>query len=336
VNVTMWRRAFRIIPRISKDEWDRLDVVAKWLIATRAAVLIMTFISAATAGILAFRAGMFNFWLWLLLAIGLLFAHATNNLLNDLTDYRRGVDKDNYYRTQYGAQPLQQGLWTERTLLTYAAVTGLIALACGVYFVFLRGWPAVALLAAGAFFVLFYTWPLKYIGLGELAVLLVWGPLMIGGGYYVITGQWSWLVALAGLPYALGPTTVIFGKHIDKYDEDKAKGIHTLPVIIGERAARYAVLGLIALMYLLVICLVGIRFFTPAMLITLFALTFMPNIWRMYRKPHPKERPADYPAAIWPRYFVRIAFAHNRRYGMLFLLGLLIDAVVHVLMAGGA
>jgi len=332
VNVSMWGKALRIIPRLSKDEWDQLDVVAKWLIATRAAVLIMTFISAAIAGILAFRDGMFNFWLWLLLAVGLVFAHATNNLLNDLTDTRRGVDKDNYYRTQYGAQPLQQGLWTERTLLTYAAVTGLIALGCGVYFVLLRGWPALALLAAGAFFVLFYTWPLKYIGLGELAVLLVWGPLMIGGGYYVITGQWNWLVALAGLPYALGPTTVIFGKHIDKYDEDKPKGIHTLPVIIGERAARYAVLGLMALMYLLVIYLVVIDFFTPAMLIVLLALTLMPSVWRMYRKPRPKERPADYPPEAWPTYFVAMAFVHNRRYGLLFLLGLLIDAAAHVLL----
>jgi 1,4-dihydroxy-2-naphthoate octaprenyltransferase len=334
MNVEMWGKALRIIPRLSKDDWDKLDVVAKWLIATRAAVLIMTFISAAIAGILAFRDGMFNFWLWLLLAVGLVFAHATNNLLNDLTDYRRGVDKDNYYRTQYGAQPLQQGLWTERILLTYAAVTGLIALVCGVTFVLLRGWPALALLAAGAFFVLFYTWPLKYIGLGELAVLLVWGPLMIGGGYYVITGQWNWLVALAGLPYALGPTTVIFGKHIDKHDEDKAKGIHTLPVIIGERAARYAVLGLMALMYLLVIYLVVIGFFTPAMLIVLLALTLMPSVWRMYRKPHPKERPADYPPEAWPTYFVAMAFVHNRRYGLLFLLGLLVDAAIAVLITG--
>ena len=38
--------------------------------------------------------------------IGLIFAHATNNLFNDFTDYRPGVDKDNYFRTQYGPQPL--------------------------------------------------------------------------------------------------------------------------------------------------------------------------------------------------------------------------------------
>jgi 1,4-dihydroxy-2-naphthoate polyprenyltransferase len=334
VNVAMWGKALRIIPRLSRDEWDRLDVVAKWLIATRAAVLIMTFISAAVAGIMALGDGLLNVWLWLLLAVGLVFAHATNNLLNDLTDTRKGVDKDNYFRTQYGAQPLQQGLWTERELLTYAAVTGLIALVCGIYFVFLRGWPAVALLAAGVFFVLFYTWPLKYIGLGELAVLLVWGPLMIGGGYYAITGHWSWLVALAGLPYALGPTTVIFGKHIDKCKEDKAKGIHTLPVIVGERAARAGVLVMIALMYILVIYLVVIGFFTPAMLIVLLALTLVPSVWRIYRRPYPEERPQDFPPEAWPTYFAATSFVHNRRYGLFFLLGLLADAAIAVLMAG--
>ncbi len=116
MNFEMWGQALRIIPRLSKPEWDRLDAVSKWLIATRAAVLIMTFISAAIAGIFAFRNGQFHLVPWLLLVIGLVLAHATNNLLNDLTDYRRGVDKDNYFRTQYGAQPLEQGLWTQRDL----------------------------------------------------------------------------------------------------------------------------------------------------------------------------------------------------------------------------
>jgi 1,4-dihydroxy-2-naphthoate octaprenyltransferase len=46
---------------------------------------------------------------------------------------------------------------------------------------------------------------------------------------------------IASLPYVLGVTTVIFGKHIDKLEMDKAKGIHTLPVVIGEKASRYAV-----------------------------------------------------------------------------------------------
>jgi 1,4-dihydroxy-2-naphthoate octaprenyltransferase len=330
MNLAMWGQALRIIPRLSKPEWDNLDAVSKWLIATRAAVLIMTFISAAIAGIFAFRAGQFNLVSWLLLAIGLVMSHATNNLLNDLTDYRRGVDKDNYFRTQYGAQPLEQGLWSERDLLRYAAVTGVIALICGVYFVALRGWPAALLLGLGAIFVLFYTWPLKYIGLGEIAVIVVWGPLMVGGGYYVITGQWDWSVALASIAYALGPTTVIFGKHIDKHDPDKAKGIHTLPVIIGERAARGVAKAMFILQYALVVLLVITGFFTPVMLLVLLAAINLPRVWRVYNQPYPKEKPADFPAEAWPTYFAANAFFHNRTYGLIFIAALLIDSVLKV------
>jgi 1,4-dihydroxy-2-naphthoate octaprenyltransferase len=195
----------------------------------------------------------------------------------------------------------------------------------------LRGGQALLLLALGAFFVLFYTYPLKYIALGEIAVLIVWGPLMIGGGYYVISGSWDWNVVLASLPYALGVTTVIFGKHIDKYVEDRAKNIHTLPVLLGESTARYVVLAMTVLQYLLVLYLVVTGFFTPILLIVLFALpTFFEVIWSTYPSPKPHERPEEYPADSWPLWFVGFAFVHNRKFGLLFMLGLIINAALMV------
>ena len=326
MNVTMWRKALQVIPRISPEEWDALDVISKWLIATRAAVLIMTFISAAIAGILAAQDGSFNFGRWLLLTIGLIMAHATNNLLNDYTDFKRGVDQDNYYRSQYGPQVLVHKLMTTRQLLTYAAVTGLIALSAGLALILIQGGLTLILLALGAFFVLFYTWPLKYIGLGEIAVLIVWGPLMIGGGYYVITGIWEWNVVLASLPYALGVTGVIFGKHIDKYDMDKERGIHTLPVILGEKISRYTAVGMFFLQYLMVVYLVITGFFTPLMLIVFFSIPVLLQILPIFRNPKPEEKPADYPD-VWPNYFVAAAFVHNRRFGLFFLLGLILNTI---------
>ncbi len=330
MNIGMWGKALQGIPRVDKEEWKGLDVVSRWLIATRAAVLIMTLLSGAIAGILAIKAGHFNLLLWAIMTIGLIMAHATNNLLNDLTDYRRGVDKDNYFRAQYGPQPLEHGLMTMKELLVYAAITGGVALACGIYLVVVRGPLALLLLGLGAFFVLFYTWPLKYIALGELSVLIVWGPLMVGGGYFVISGLWDWNVVIASLPYALGVTTVIFGKHIDKVREDHAKHIHTLPVVIGERAGRIAVIAMMALQYLSVIYLVAIRFFSPVLLVVVIALTLFPTVWRMYRAPKPETRPDEYPAEAWPLWFVAMAFQHNRRFGLWYLFGLILDAVLHV------
>lgn len=327
----MWVQALRVIPRISRDEWDRLDVISRWLIAARGAVLVITFISAGIAGLLAARDGLFDPLLWTLTTLALLLAHATNNLVNDWTDYRKGVDRDNYFRTQYGPHPLESGLMTSRGLLTYAAVSGGLALAIGGYLVAVRGPLALALLAAGAFFVLFYTYPLKYIGLGEIAVLIVWGPLMIGGTYFVTTGMWDNNVALAGLPYALGATGVIFGKHVDKYGEDKAKGIHTLPVIIGERWARYAMMTMLVLQYALVAYLVAISFFTPLLLIVFLALPKLLPTLRILRSARPAAPPAGYPERYWPGWFVAYAFVHNRRWGSLFLLGLVLELVARAL-----
>lgn len=331
MNFAMWRKALNVIPEVSKTEWDQLDIVSKWLISTRAAVLIMTFISAALAGLFAWRDNAFSFLPWLILTLGLILAHASNNIFNDYTDFVRGVDKDNYYRNIYGAQPVASGLLTPRQHLTYFAVTALMALVLGLYLIWYAGaTPTVwILLGLGAFFLLFYTWPLKGLALGEFAVLIVWGPLMIGGGYYVLAQEWNWFVVMASLPYVLGVTTVIFGKHIDKLDMDREKGIRTLPVVIGEKASRYAVLAMMIAPYLFTLYLIAARFFTPVMLIVFLALPTFLRIYPVFLKPKPETRPEG--QIGWPLYFVGYAFVNNRRFGSLFMVGLLVDVALRLI-----
>lgn len=335
MNFAMWRKALQVIPEVSKEQWDKLDVISKWLIATRAAVLIMTFLSAALAGLFAlhdkFSVSPVS---WLVLTLGLILAHASNNLFNDFTDYVRGVDKDNYFRTMYGPQPVAHGLMTKTQHLSYFAVTGLLALACGIYLLTINGGDSIiwALLGLGAFFVLFYTWPLKYNAMGEIAVLIVWGPLMIGGGYYVLTGAWNWNVVWASLPYVLGVTTVIFGKHIDKLVIDKEKKIRTLPVVIGEKAARYAIIGMMILPYILVAYLVAIKYFTPILALVLMAIPALKKVFPAFLAPKPAERPQDFPDGQggWPLYFAPMGFFNNRAFGMWFMLGLILDVVIRL------
>jgi 1,4-dihydroxy-2-naphthoate octaprenyltransferase len=334
MNIQMWRKALEIIPRISKEEWDQLDLISRWLIATRAAVLVTTFLAAAFAGLFAIRVGEFNIWRWLLVTVGLYLAHGTNNFLNDYTDYVRGVDVDNYYRAQYGPQPLLHGLMTKKELLTYAAVTGAIAAACGIALGFMRGELTWILMGVGAFFVLFYTYPLKYIALGEVAVFLVWGPLMVAGGYYVITGlPWDWTVAIASLPHGLGVTAMLFGKHIDKLKQDKENRIYTLPVVLGETLSRWTMTGLLIISYLVIIYLIAIRFFTPVMLLALGGLPTLIEIWPVLSNPKPDEKPADFPD-VWPNYYVAVTFHHTRRFGGLLFLSVIIDTIVKVIWPG--
>jgi 1,4-dihydroxy-2-naphthoate octaprenyltransferase len=329
-NVGMWAKALTVMPRITKQDWDGLDLVSRWLIATRSAVIVMTFTSAAFAGVLAFKDRAFDPLLFGLVTLGLCLAHATNNLVNDLTDHWKGVDQGNYFRTQYGPQTVEDGFLTVPQLITYAGCTGAAALAIGGYLVFVsdRGGITLALLASGAFFVLFYTFPLKYIGLGEPAVLVVWGPLMVGGSYFVITGSWSNQVALASLAYALGPTAVLFGKHTDKLSFDQAKRIRTLPVLLGESLSRKVTVGLLLGQYAVVGWLVYSGFFHPVMLVTFLSAFSLPRVLQVFAHPRPESPPKSLPDGVWPLWFVGAAFWFTRRYSGFFLLGLALDVLI--------
>jgi len=325
MNFSMWRKALQIIPKINKEEWDELDLISRWLIATRAAVLITTLFSATFAGIFAYRVGEFDFIRWILVVVGLYLAHGTNNFLNDYTDFVRGVDVDNYYRAQYGPHPLLHGLMTKKELLTYAAVTGAVAVACGIALGIMRGEYTWLLMGLGAFFVLFYTYPLKYIALGEFSILVVWGPLMVAGGYYVITDlPWDWFIVLASLPHAFGVTSMLFGKHIDKLKADKDRKIYTLPVVLGETVSRWAMTVLLIAQYLMVFYLIYIGFFTPIMLLVLLTVPVFKQIWPILSHPKPDEKPEEFPD-VWPNYYVAAAFHHTRRFGGWFFLALILE-----------
>lgn len=329
VDPKMWGRALAGMETVSAEQWGRLDLVSRWLVVTRAAVLFMTFAAAALGGVMAWRVDFFDLTLWLATTLGLLFAHATNNLLNDYVDSRRGIDSQNYYRNQYGVHALEQGLLTPAQFRRYVVFTGGIALLLGGWLVAARSGATFDLMLAGAFFVVFYTWPLKYYGLGEPAVLLVWGPLMVGGTFYVITGGWSTEVVVVSVLFALGPTTVLFGKHTDKLEQDSALGVNTLPVILGEQRSRVCIKLMIALQYAMVCTLFYNETFGWPLLFVLPCLLAVPRAWQVLDEPKPAARPETYPASLWPLWFSAHTFAHMRLFTSVFLIAVIVDTALH-------
>jgi 1,4-dihydroxy-2-naphthoate octaprenyltransferase len=318
------RRALTVIPRVSPEQWRASSLLTRWMIASRAAVLVMTFSSAAAGGLLALLHGSVDATAWLLSLLGLLLAHAANNQLNDLVDSARGIDKGNYFRNQYGVHVIEAGLLRPSQLFIWFAVTAGAALAIGLYLLARVGVEVLWLLAAGGFLLLAYTYPLKQWGLGELAVLLTWGPLMTGGTHLVSTGRWDYSVALIGTVFALGPTTVIFGKHIDKMSFDRDKGVRTLPVRLGERTSRRVVIAMLLVQYasLPILALSGLLPWT-----VLLAWLAFPRAWRaakVYAAPAPSACPPGYPESVWPLWYVSHAFVHARAFGLYFLGALLL------------
>jgi len=343
INFAMWKTAiWTLVKMDKKDEWDKLDFVSKWLIATRSGVTLVTVYTCVIAGLLALRDHYFSFFPWLILTLGLFIAHGTNNLLNDYTDFSRGVDKDNYFRTQYGVHPLVQDFWTKPQQLRWFMVSGVIAFLAGLFALFYTHFSPIVIVyfALGALVLLLYTYPLKYFGLGELFIFLIWGPIMVSGVYIVLAlGQPDgnlnniWNVVLAGVPFGLSVASINVGKHIDKMKEDKKKGVGTLPVRIGETAARYLNIAVLILIYLVVVYLVAIpRYFTPLMLIIFFAVRRLITAIRILSKPRPESAPPGYP--IWPTYFSAFNFNHNRLFGGLFILGLIGDMLLRLFIPG--
>jgi len=191
----------------------------------------------------------------------------------------------------------------------------------------------IGLFALGAVVLLAYTYPFKYWGLGELAIFLIWGPIMIAGVYFVLSGVWNWNVVLAGIPYGLGVASINIGKHIDKHNDDKAKGVGTFPVRVGEAFARRVDQAALILIYAVILYLVFVpRYFTPAMLIVLFAFKHAWRAIKLLDNPRPAAPPEGYPA--WPTWFSAATFFHNRQFGGLLILGLIIDALLRVYLPG--
>ena len=337
INFAMWRKAsWELIKMDDKKEWDSLDVISKWLIATRSAVTTVTIYSCIIAGALAWRDGYFAWLPWIIVTLGLFIAHGTNNLLNDYTDFSRGVDNDNYFRTQYGVHPLVQKFWTKDVQIQWFLVSGVLATLAGVFALFYTNFNPyiIGVFALGAIVLLFYTWPFKYWGLGELAIFLIWGPIMVASVYVVLAlgagGDPTnvLMVALVGVPFGLSVASINIGKHIDKMEDDKKRGVGTFPVRVGQTTARYVNIAAIVLAYGVIFYLVATGYFSTLMLIIVFALQRAMYAVAVLSKPRPEGPPKGF-EAFWPTWFSGFCFYHNRLFGGLFIVGILLDTLAY-------
>jgi len=308
-----------------------MDSVSRWLLITRASVFPMTITSAAIGGLLAVGAEGASFLCFALAFVGLVLAHAANNMINDYFDLEGGVDTDDYVRSQYAPHPVLSGLISKTGLLVAIAVLNLLDLVILVYLTELRGWPTAAFALAGLFVSVFYVAPplkLKHRGMGEPGVFLVWGPLMIGGTFFVTTGYLAPWVLVASIPYAILVTTVLIGKHVDKFEADTAKGIHTLPVILGRERSLFLNQALMVAFFVFVLTLVLTGTLGVWTLLSFGALPKLVQVLKVYNQPKPESPPANYP--IWPLWYVAWAFLVTRRAGGLFVLGLVLNAIYPV------
>lgn len=192
-----------------------------------------------------------NLWLMALILSSALFIQIATNLVNDVLDFRKGADT----AERIGPRRVtQSGLISERQVVKGAAVAFLGAVICGAPLVWIGGWTILLIGLVSLFLAYAYTggpFPLAYLGLGDLFVILFFGLVAVSGTYFLQTHTWALDALVAGLQVGMLATVLIAVNNLRDVEQDIKANKKTLPVRFGQKFARYEILGLLLLSFLL-------------------------------------------------------------------------------------
>ncbi len=199
--------------------------------------------AALAGGLHVFWRGGHVYWQNLAYAVaGAFFAHVAANVINDVYDFRSGVDtlaptKDS--PDFGGSNVLTGGLMTPREAFAWGLVFAGVALAFGALIAITAGWGVFIPALAGALLAFEYVGPplrFGYIGhgLGEVAILLAFGPLTVGGAAWAVGGQWSWRGAAVGVFVGINIVAILYCHHFTHPEADRELGKMSPVAVLGK------------------------------------------------------------------------------------------------------
>ena len=233
----------------------RLSFGGLTLRATRLPFISATILPVVLGILIAAAHGFFDPVAALLTVVGAALAHLGVNVSNDVFDASLGADDANVTPTKFsgGSRVIQYGLLTRRRMAVLSAAFFVAAAAIGLLLFAMRPSPAlVAIAVAGLVVGLGYTAPplkLVYRGLGEIAVAIAFGPLLLLGAYVVQSGgALAWEPLVASIPHALLVALILYVNEIPDRRGDAHAGKRTLPVRLPKAAVLrvYEVVTLLA------------------------------------------------------------------------------------------
>ena len=229
-----------------------LTHIKKYVIATRPWSFTMSFISVSVGTLLAAEDGYIS-WTWFsMTAIGIILFHAAANLINDYFDTLYKIDQQDSPTAKYRPQPILSGMLTPRQLLAEAGVLLVLTIAIGMTAAVDRSWHILWIGIIGLFTSIFYTAgpvKFKYRALGEFAVFLMWGPLMIEGAYAVQRQALSVKAFYISIPFGVLVALVLFANNMRDIAYDSHHNVKTMSIMLGSRNSYILFTGLIILAY---------------------------------------------------------------------------------------
>ncbi len=234
---------------------------------------------------------------FLLALLGMVILHAAANLLSDVHDFRRGLDRE---ALPMGSA-IPHGLVTDREAFVAASLLFTLGSAIGLLLVTRVGLPVLGIGIAGVAVGLCYT-PMKYHALGDLAVFLNFGVLGALGAWTVQTGSPDWRPAAWSVPISLLVIAILHANNWRDIASDGTRGARTVASLLGPQGSRtyygfllFAPFALVLLFVALGYVAPGARLgLPPVFLATALALPLALDRWKKAVNSENPKNPLDF------------------------------------------
>lgn len=227
-----------------------IPTINAWLLAARPRTLPAALSPVVVGSAAALAEGGFDFLVGLAAIAVALLLQIGANFANDVADFRSGADTEQRLGP---TRVTQSGLLSPRQVEVATAVTLALAAIPGLYLVWQGGWlfAVAGLLAIGAAVAYTAGPAYGYVGLGDIAVFLFFGPVAVAGTAYLMMHQLTALAVLSSVPMGCLITGILVVNNLRDIDTDQVAGKMTLAVRLGRGGARAEYALLLAISYLI-------------------------------------------------------------------------------------
>jgi 1,4-dihydroxy-2-naphthoate octaprenyltransferase len=224
-----------------------------WFQQIRGPFLILSITLALLGIATAHWHGFGHIWHSLLLTVGVVLAHVSVNLFNEIADYKSKID-ENTARTPFsgGSGMLQSGRTMVGRVTCVAYLTLLVAGAIGLYFCLVSGLLILFLMIAGGLAIRFYTSYLSKWLIGELVSGLTLGSFVVIGVHFALTNFMTPDIIYIALVPGILTALLLFLNEFPDADADKMGGRRHLVIFFGKKKSAMIYAGAVFLLFALI------------------------------------------------------------------------------------
>ncbi len=280
-----------------------------------------------------------NAILGIIALIGVVLVHLATNLIDDYFDYKILIKDEKYINSAQNCKCkyLKDNLATPKdllkTIIIFLGLAGII----GVFLFFVSGiYVGVIAVLALIFAICYQKFSLK--GLGELIIIIMYGPLLYEGIFYVMTSRLSYDVIPLSLACSMITNSILYTHMLMDFDGDETAHKVTLSIKFKtkEKALKFlSVFYIIAYLMIFSLAFISKNYY---FLLTLLAIPLIFDLYHslyMFNKDKtnvPKIKFWHYPLDNWSKikdskdapFYFRFFYSRNILILFMFLLALAI------------